>query len=75
MVFVCGFGFVGKLYMPLTGCVFCRDLGILLYVPDDLGFLLWLIEGVIHANGDGIAQVEQPGRVKSMMYVCGIDRQ
>lgn len=59
--------------MPLTGCVFGRDLGILLLVPDDLGFLLWLAHGVELANGDGVAQVEQPGRVKSMMYVCGID--
>ena len=60
--------------MPLTGCVFRRDLGILLSVPDDLGMLLWLTHCVELANGDGVAQVEQPGRVKSMMYVCGIDR-
>lgn len=61
--------------MLLTGCVFGGDLGILLSVVDDLGLLLWLSHGVELANGDGVAHVEQPGRVKSMVYVCGIDMQ
>ena len=73
LVFVCCFGFVGIINFSLVGCVFIVDFGFLLPVTDDLGFLLWLIEGVVYANGDGVAQVEQPGRVKSMMYVCGID--
>ena len=73
LVFVCCFGFVGFLYLLLNGIGFGGDLGCLFLVADYLGFLLWLIEGVIYANGDGVAQVEQPGRVKSMMYVCGID--
>ena len=60
--------------MPLTGCVCGCDLGFLRLVADDLGMLLWLAHGVELANGDGVAQVKQPGRVKSMMYVCGIDR-
>lgn len=60
--------------MLLTGCVSRRDLGILLPVADDLGLLLWCSGGVELANGDGVAQVEQPGRSKSMMYVCGINR-
>lgn len=59
--------------MPLIGCGFGGDLGFLFLVPDDLGFLLWLTHCVELANGDGVAEVEQPGRVKSMMYVCGID--
>jgi hypothetical protein len=44
-------------------------------VADDLGLLLWFTHGVELANGDGVAQVEQPGRSECMMYVCGIDMQ
>lgn len=60
--------------MPLAGSGFGGGHSFLLSVTNDFGLLLWLAHGVELANGDGVAQVQQPGRVKSMMYVCGIDR-
>lgn len=59
--------------MLLTGSGFGCDLGFLFLVPDDLGFLLWLAHGVELADGDCVAQVEEPGRSKSVVYHRGID--
>lgn len=73
LVFVFGFGFVGPTNFTLVCSVFGGYLGFLFTVADDLGFLHWRIEGVVYANGDGVAEVEHRGRGKSMMYVCGID--